>query len=88
MSFEHHYKSSAQRIPAPIRKTILTEEWITTAVNVFEPNTPMEFLFDVYEEYVDLGGENDDFSCHQCRQKVLDEWKHLEPYLKQLQNGN
>jgi hypothetical protein len=88
MSFEHHYRSSAARIPQELRKNILTEGWIHTAVNVFEPHTPMEILFDVYEEYVDLSGEHDDFSCHQCRQEVLNEWKKLEPYLKELEDGN
>jgi hypothetical protein len=84
MPFEIQYRKLAFQVPGEIRHNIISEGWIRSAVNVQEANTPMEFLFDVYMEYIDINGEWDDFTCHPCRQKVLEEWKKLEPYLKQL----
>lgn len=82
------YKASAERLPAQIRKIILDEGWIDTAINVQEPNTPMEYLFDQYMQYIDVSGEHDDFTCGQCRQAVLTEWKKLKSYLIELENDS
>ncbi len=84
MAFEHIYRAKAKKVPKEIRKVILQEDWISKAINVHEKDTPMEFLFDTYMEYIDVTGEHDDFTCHQCRQAVLNDWKDLEPYLKEL----
>ena len=85
--FEPIYRASAALIPSSIRKTILEEGWIDSAINVHEPNTPMEFLFDVYMEKIDVSGELDDFTCGQCRQKVLLEWQKLKPFLMELDDA-
>lgn len=53
-----------------------------------EFNTPMEYLFDVYEEFVDVSGEHDDFSCGQCREHVLKQWRVMHPYLIKMEKEN
>lgn len=75
------YKIIADKIPEPVQKVILEEGFIDKAVNLMEVNTPMEYLFDVYEEFVDVSGEHDDWSCHKCREFVLQEWKKIKPFL-------
>ena len=79
---------AAKKIPATIRKHLLEERLIQKAVNIQEPNSPMEYLFDVYEEFVDIKGEHDDFTCGQCRQEVLLSMKKMLPYLEQLEKEN
>lgn len=81
------HESAAEKIPAVLRKNILQEGWIDTVVNVHENGTPMDFLFEIYEEYVDTTGENDDFGCGKCRQKVIDGWRKMKDYLIKLENG-
>lgn len=71
----------AKKIPPPVREIIIKKNYIETAVNVFETGTPMEFLFDVYEEYIDISGEHDDFTCGQCRAHILNQFKKMLPYL-------
>lgn len=83
----HWHERSAKSIPDGLRKTILEEGLIDKAKNIHEFNTPMEFLFDVYEEFIDVSGELDDFSCFKCRQKVLDDFVLIKPYLEKLENG-
>jgi hypothetical protein len=83
--FDKQYEAQAKRIPASIRTIILQENWIQTAINVQEQNTPMEFLFEQYAMYVT--DEYNDFACAICRQHVLEEWKYLESFLKALENG-
>lgn len=70
-----------KKIPEGIRKKILDETIIDRACNIPEPGTPMEYLFDVYEEFIDIRGENDDFNCWRCRDKVLDFFRKLKPFL-------
>lgn len=77
--------NTAKRIPEGIRKAIVTEELITKAVNMQSINSPMEFLFDVYVEFIDSVSAGE-FSCAKCRQKVLDDFKRLQPYLIKLVN--
>jgi hypothetical protein len=81
---ERQYKWQASRIPDSIRKIILENHFIDIARNVQDFNSPMEYLFDVYEEFIDLSGQWDDFSCHPCREHVLSDWKALKPFLEDL----
>jgi hypothetical protein len=74
----------ATRIPDSIRKIILENHFIDIAVNVQDFNSPMEYLFDAYEEFIDSSGQYDDFACHDCRGHILDEWKRLKPFLEEL----
>lgn len=78
----------AKRIPEGIRKHILQERLIDKAVNIQSINSPMEYLFDVYEEFIDVAGEHNDWGCHKCRQHILIDMQRLKPYLEQLQNVN
>lgn len=75
----------ARKLPHAIRAAILAERLIEVAVNYHEFDSPMEYLFDVYHEYIDPSGMNNDFACHKCRQKVLDHWHELLPSLQQLE---
>lgn len=81
--------NTAKRIPEGIRKAIVTEGLISKAINMQSVNSPMEFLFDVYLEFIDPTGTGE-FNCAKCRQKVIDDFKRLQPYLIQLTeiNGN
>lgn len=74
-------KKQAELIPAQIRKKIIDEGIVEKAANVYVTGSPMEYLFDVYEEFIDRSGELDDFTCFKCRQKVLDEFIKMKPYL-------
>lgn len=80
------YTIIAKRVPAGIRKNILEEQFIDKATNVDVKGTPMEYLFDVYEEFIDANGEHDDWNCHLCREHILHEWRKLKPYLEELQS--
>lgn len=53
-----------------------------------EVNTPMEYLFDVYAEFVDEAGEFDDWTCFKCRAHILEAFHQLKPYLIELNNGH
>ncbi len=88
MGNELIYRRQARGVPAQIRKIILQENWIQAAINVNEQNTPMEYLFDTYMEFIDQSGQYDDFTCGSCRQHVLDEWKKLEPFLVEQEKEN
>lgn len=79
--------ATARKIPEGIRKAIVQEEIIEKARNVDAINSPMEFLFDVYLEFIDPTGMHGNWSCGRCRQKVIDDFKRLQPYLIQLVNG-
>lgn len=83
--FEPILKAAAKKVPPAIRKTILEEKWIDKVVNVGDPNTPMEVLFDVYNDKLDATGELNDFHCHQCRQKIIEYWRSLKPHLEELE---
>ena len=78
---------AAKKIPGTIRRYVLEEGLIDKARNVYDLGTPMEYLFDVYEEFVDLSGEHDDFTCGRCREHVLHQWYLFRPYLIQLENA-
>jgi hypothetical protein len=80
-------KIAAGKIPPPIIKTILDEKLIDKAVNIQAFNTPMEYLFDVYEEFIDAGGEHDDWTCFKCREHILQEFRKLKPHLIEI-NAN
>jgi hypothetical protein len=76
-----------KRIPPSIRKIILEEQFIDKAINLPEPGTAMEYLFDVYEEFLDPSGEHDDYNCWKCRDHVLQEWRRMKPFIQQIQNS-
>lgn len=72
---------AAKKIPEPIRKKIFDEGLIDKAKNLEDRNTPMEYLFDVYEEFIDTSGEHDNWTCWKCREHVLTSFRKLKPYL-------
>lgn len=76
--------STAKRIPEGIRKAIVTEQLIEKVHNLPVTNSPMEFLFDVYLEFIDPSGMHGNWDCARCRQKVIDDFRRLHPYLIQL----
>lgn len=83
------YDVLARRVPLKLRTHILQEGFIDKAVNVQVEDTPMEYLFDVYQEFVDNGkGEYNDWNCHKCRGHVLDAWKKMKPYLEKMEALN
>jgi hypothetical protein len=74
----------AKRIPAHVRKHILEGEVIDRAR--FEADivhTPMHYLFELYEIYLDIDGEFNNWYCPRCREHVLKVWLKLKPYLEQ-----
>ena len=77
----------ARRIPANVRKIILQENFIDIAKNVDVTGTPMEYLFDVYEEFIDTIGEHDNWNCFRCREHILSEWRKIKTSLIKLQNN-
>ena len=79
--------AAAKKIPGSIRHTILEENFINKATTVEAPKSPMEFLFDVYVEFIDRTYEQS-WTCPRCRSTILADFKKLEPFLKQLENGS
>lgn len=79
--------ATAKRIPEGIRKVIVEENIIDKARNAAALNSPMEFLFDVYLEFIDPSGMHGNWECARCRQSVIDNFKRLQPYLLKLVNG-
>ncbi|MBL0235032.1 MAG: hypothetical protein IPQ08_15465 [Chitinophagaceae bacterium] len=77
----------AKKIPGPVRKKILDEGIIGLAKNVLEFGSPMEYLFDVYEEFIDLSGDLDDFTCGKCRGQVLSDFQKMLPILIQFEKA-
>jgi len=80
-------KVLAECIPPRVRKIILEEKFIEKAVNTVNTGTPMEYLFDVYEEFIDAQGEFEDWNCFKCRQNILDNFRKMQPFLIELENG-
>lgn len=85
---DHLFIAIAKKVPAGVRKIILEEQFIDLAVNTETRNSPMEYLFDVYEEFIDNTGEFENWTCFKCREHILTEFRRLKPYLLDLQNGN
>lgn len=81
-------KQMAERIPPDKRKIILEEQFIDKAINTENTGTPMEYLFDVYEENLDANGEYDNWTCYKCREHILMDWRNMKPFLIEMQNGN
>lgn len=84
MSRDEILMIAAAKIPNILRKNILAEGFIDKATNSDQTGKPMEFLFDVFEEYLDPAGEHDDWNCFKCRAYVLQYWRNLKPYLIKL----
>lgn len=75
----------ARRVPAEIRKMIIDKKYIETANELSDfPGTPMEFLFDVYEEFLDPSKNIGPFSCPKCRHEVLNVFRRLRPLFLKL----
>ena len=83
----NQFEIAAKRIPPNVAKVILEEKFIDLAINTELKDTPMEYLFDVYEEFVDVAGEYDDWTCFKCREHALDFFKKTQPYLMELNAG-
>lgn len=79
--------ATAKRIPEGIRKIIIEEGLIDKAINAEAKNSPMEYLFDVYIEFIDTANDPGNFNCYRCRDKVLTDFRKLKPFLIEL-NGN
>lgn len=76
----------AKRIPKDIRKHILKEDFIDKANNLSDiANTPMHYLFEMYEVYLDTSGEFNNWYCPKCRDHILKTWRELKSYLQQLE---
>ena len=84
---ERLIQNMAKKVPADLRKHILQEGLIDKAINVDTKNTAMEYLFDVYHEFVDTTREHDDWYCPKCRQHVLSQWKRMKTHLLLIENG-
>ena len=82
ISNETLLERAAGRIHVDITKIIIEKNLIDTAVDTPEPGTPMEFLYDVYVEFIDPSGNTGPFSCPKCRQTVLHTFYQLKPYLE------
>lgn len=82
-----HLQIMAKRIPAGIRKHIIDEQLIDKATNNQE-SKPFEYLFDVFEEFIDAAGEHDDWSCFKCREAVFKKMHELKPFIEQLNNSD
>jgi hypothetical protein len=76
---------AARLIPPRIRKAVLREGLIDIATDIQEHNSVFEYLFDVYETFIDSNGEHNDWECGRCRSYVLGEWRKLQPYLVKLE---
>lgn len=74
----------AELVPAEIRKVILERKMIDKA-KPYQENELFKFLFEAYAEFIDVAKEVSDFTCHQCRGKVWEDWKKLKPYLITLE---
>ncbi len=81
------YLEMAKRIPENLRKIIIEEKFIEKAINTDITGTPMEYLFDVYQEFLDAIGEHDGWNCFRCREHILNDWRKMEKYLIQIQNN-
>ena len=83
---ERIHKANAAKIPAPIREKILNENIIDNANTNYVHGSHMEFLFDVYLEFIN-SDEYDDFSCPRCRVSVYEAFLQMKPHLIALQNA-
>lgn len=81
-----YYKIVASRIPEDIRKYIIQEKFIENS-NVYSQskNSPMGFLFDMYEKYIDVSGEHDDWNCPKCKLHIIEDWQKLLPFLYEIE---
>jgi hypothetical protein len=76
------YQAMAKRIPREIQEIIIEGRLIESAINTEVTGTPMEYLFDVYEEFLDAIGEHDNWTCYKCREHILHDWRQMKPFLK------
>lgn len=74
-------EQTAVKIPESIRKIIKDKDLIDHATIHAVKGSPMEYLFDVFAEFLDPAGEYQNFECPKCRQHVLENFKKLKPYL-------
>jgi hypothetical protein len=84
---ERIHKINAAKIPAVIRDKILDEGIIDKANTNYVHGSHMEFLFDVYMEFIN-NDEFDDFSCPRCRTSVHDAFLHMKPHLIELKKSS
>ena len=70
------------RVPKEKLELIVTQKLIRSAINSPMKDSPMEILFDTYEEHLDPQGEHDDFNCYHCRQFILNFWNNVNTFLE------
>jgi hypothetical protein len=74
----------AQLIPSKIRRIIIEQNLIKS----IQKEAVYEYLFDVYEHFVDFAKEWNDYSCAKCRNHITEDWKNMESSLKELYDEN
>lgn len=77
-----NFKTLALRIPKQLRDEILTENYIANVVSITD-NVYMQYLWTVWYEYVDIGGELD-IECGYCRAAVIENFMKLQPALIEI----
>lgn len=77
----------SRNIPTRIRRIILSEKMIDDANPLIDDeDTPMEFLFEVFNEFVDKSGTYNDFYCSHCREYIHKTFQKMKPYIEMLEN--
>ena len=71
----------AKKIPEGIRNLIKEKNLVDIATTVPIEGSPMEYLFDVYAEFIDTNGEHGSWTCPQCREHVLSDFRKIKDYL-------
>lgn len=71
----------AKKIPEGIRNLIKEKKLVDRATSVPIEGSPMEYLFDVYAEFIDPTGEYSNWMCPQCREHVLSDFRKIKEYL-------
>ena len=74
------------KIPPDIRKNIVDNRMIERASEVPIKNSPMQYLFMIYNGFINTRGEYDNWNCPKCRMHILTEWRKLLPKLKEMQS--
>lgn len=78
----NYVEQYALRLPNDVVKHIVDEGLIEMAIPTGDDNGAMMFLFDVFEKYLDNGGDFDDWHCPKCRKHIYDIFVKIHPYLQ------
>ena len=74
-------EQTVHKIPYEIRQVIREKNLIDLAVNNNARNTQMEYLFDVYVEFLDKSGDFGNYDCSKCRDHILKLFHQLKPVI-------